>query len=590
MREKQLIRLQPMDYRDVTLSAGRFKEQYEEVLEYFLAIPNDDILLGFRRRAGLAAPGNELGGWYSNDGSYDVYEWDEIFNPFGQWLSFLGRAYAVSRQERIREKAAFLMREWGKTIDEDGYFFYSNQCNGHHYSYEKIQGGLTDLYLYAGLEDAKALMDKITSWAKRELPRTRKNANMQNRIFSGGDPAIKLIDTEWYTLSENLYRIYVATGDEQYKDFAMEWHYDGYWDALCEGNADIMTRVHGYSHVNNLGGAAYAYRVVGDEKYLQTITKGYEILKEYQLLASGGYAFDEQLADPCGSNYRDVETIAQSFESPCGSWAAFKLVRHLISLTGCAQYGEWAETILYNAIGAALPMKDDSQRRGKTFYYADYRIGGGRKVYFSHSFPCCSGTYPQAIAEYYNLIYYKDVDCLYISQYIPSTVSTNIGNKCVQVEIKGNYPVDDHFEVVVGCAGFMRIALRIPSWLQSGAKILINGDEQNIALIAGEWAVIKREWTLGDVIKAVFPMKLRTHPIAKQHPERAALLYGPVLLASEGRNTKLKGCSAKPEEIAQKGKGLRFVAECENGDRVLLRPLWEYAEREWYTLYHDLDG
>ncbi len=31
-------------------------------------------------------------------------------------------------------------------------------------------------------------------------------------------------------------------------------------------------------------------------------------------------------------------------------------------------------------------MKDDSQRRGKTFYYADYRLGGGRKVYYECSF------------------------------------------------------------------------------------------------------------------------------------------------------------------------------------------------------------
>ena len=72
------------------------------------------------------------------------------------------------------------------------------------------------------------------------------------------------------------------------------------------------------------------------------------------MLASGGYAFDEHMATPEGSNYEDVESIGKSFEVPCGTWAIFKAVRHLISLTG-ERYGEWAETALYNAIGGALP-------------------------------------------------------------------------------------------------------------------------------------------------------------------------------------------------------------------------------------------
>ena len=36
--------------------------------------------------------------------------------------------------------------------------------------------------------------------------------------------------TEWYTLTENLDRAYLATGDPIYRDFAEVWEYHDYWD------------------------------------------------------------------------------------------------------------------------------------------------------------------------------------------------------------------------------------------------------------------------------------------------------------------------------------------------------------------------
>ena len=38
--------------------------------------------------------------------------------------------------------------------------------------------------------------------------------------------------TEWYTLSENLYRAYLVTGDDRYRTFAKVWEYTPYWKHL----------------------------------------------------------------------------------------------------------------------------------------------------------------------------------------------------------------------------------------------------------------------------------------------------------------------------------------------------------------------
>ena len=41
------------------------------------------------------------------------------------------------------------------------------------------------------------------------------------------------------------------------------------------------------------------------------------------------------------------------------------------------------------------------------------------KVYNWDTFTCCSGTYSQNMADYYNLAYYKDADSLYVNLYLP---------------------------------------------------------------------------------------------------------------------------------------------------------------------------
>lgn len=580
--------LRPLDYKGVVLKKGKFQSQFEEAVEYFLAVPNEDILYGFRKRAGIPTEGNELGGWYGNDQSYNLYEWDEIFNTFGQWLSFFGRSYSITGDQRLIEKARYLLKEWGKTIEKDGYFFYSWDCNAYNYSYEKIESGLVDLYVYGGLQEAIEYLKTITVWAEKNLPRFRNPAKAPRELFTGGENSIKGIDNEWYTLSEGLYRAFLATGDERYRRFAEVWHYNYYWDSLRENNPEVLTRVHGYSHVNTLGGAAMAYQITGEVKYLETIVRAYDILKEYQWMASGGYAFNEHMATPEGSNYTDVEQIGQSFEVPCGSWAVFKIVRHLISLTGEARYGEWAERILYNAIGSALPMKDDSQRRGKTFYYADYRLGGGRKVYFECSFPCCSGTYPQAVAEYHNMIYYLGDDGVYITQFIPSVLRTKYKNQDICLEIKGDYPEKDTFQVVVQNAGKYTINLRAPSWIiPDEVEIKINGIVYKTSVVPNQWISLVREWKKGDMLDVQFPMHLYSIGITKKHPERAALFYGPIMLAAEGRHFTIDERHYDLKDMEKSKKGLTFYSQTKEGKLLSFRPYWSYKEREWYTVYFD---
>src|SRR6201995_5318317 len=75
------VYLEPFDYQGVRLLDGMLKSQYDRTREYYFKIPNDDILKGFRERAGLPAPGQAMGGWAIESTS----------GVFGQWISGMAR-------------------------------------------------------------------------------------------------------------------------------------------------------------------------------------------------------------------------------------------------------------------------------------------------------------------------------------------------------------------------------------------------------------------------------------------------------------------------------------------------------------------
>src|SRR4051812_26165240 len=85
--------LTTFNYKGVRLTDGHWQKQQQEILEYYLSIPTDNYVIGFRKRAGKIAPGTELGGWYSED----------RFNSFGQIVSGLARMYAATGDERAKQ-------------------------------------------------------------------------------------------------------------------------------------------------------------------------------------------------------------------------------------------------------------------------------------------------------------------------------------------------------------------------------------------------------------------------------------------------------------------------------------------------------
>lgn len=153
LQGKGKIVLEPFPYGAVRLTGGPLRRQLDEVKSYYLAIPNDDLLKGFRKRMHFPTWGAmDLGGWYTAD----------IFNVFGQIVGGLSRLYAVTGDEACREKVNALIEGWAQCIDSTGYFFFSPSAGAAHYVYEKMVGGLLDAYQYAHNKEALGYLSRIT--------------------------------------------------------------------------------------------------------------------------------------------------------------------------------------------------------------------------------------------------------------------------------------------------------------------------------------------------------------------------------------------------------------------------------------------
>ncbi len=138
------VPLEEFGYGDVAMASEAHEAQLMNTHEVLMALSEDSLLKPFRQMSGMAAPGEELGGWYNYDPDYDYRKgFDNGFAPgctFGQWVSALARVYAITGEEATREKVLRLNRLYAETITGD--FYEKNRFPA--YTYDKLLLGLID--------------------------------------------------------------------------------------------------------------------------------------------------------------------------------------------------------------------------------------------------------------------------------------------------------------------------------------------------------------------------------------------------------------------------------------------------------------
>jgi uncharacterized protein len=515
--------LKEFGYGDVTLTSELHEKQLRETHAVLMELSEDSLLKPFRQMAGQPAPGADLGGWYHYDPDYDKHPGDVGFAPsatFGQWISALARMYAITGDGATREKALRLNGLYAETISGD--FYENNRFPA--YCYDKLVCGLIDSHQLVRDPDAFSILEHTTNTALPHLPGKAIEHGQRWRQ----NPAEGYTWDESYTISENLFLAYQRGAGDRYRTLGSQYLDDEhYYDPLADGR-NVLAGRHAYSYVNSLCSAMQAYLTLGSAKHLRAASNAFEMLKA-QSFATGGWGPDEQLRAPgSGDVAVSLTDTHNSFETPCGSYAHFKLTRYLLRVSQDSRYGDSMERVMYNTVLGAKPLLAD----GSTFYYSDYNFQG-RKFYKQAEarWPCCSGTLPQVAADYRINSYFFDSEGLYVNLYIPSTVRWSYEGAQISLTQKSDYPFDGaiKFELDSSKAAEFAIHLRIPEWAE-GASISVNGKPGSASVAAGQFAMLHRTWKKGDRIELDLPMKLRLESIDPQHPRTVASLCGPLVL------------------------------------------------------------
>jgi DUF1680 family protein len=97
-----------------------------------------------------------------------------------------------------------------------------------------------------------------------------------------------------------------------------------------------------------------------------------------------------------------------------------------------------------------------------------------------------------------------------------------------------DFPADEKIFIRLAMKRPARFSLnlRIPGWIASAPRILVNGRPFKTTASPASFAAIERVWKNGDKVELTLPQSLHTLPIDDMHPGTVALMKGPVMYAA----------------------------------------------------------
>jgi uncharacterized protein len=515
--------LRQLPYPQVRLLAGPMLDQFEHNHSLFLALDDDSLLKPFRQLTGLPAPGDDLGGWYSPSPLFDPPKNMTGYIPghsFGQFLSSLARAYAITADPETQQKVHALVRGFAATVSPKFYENYCLPC----YTFDKTVCGLIDAHRFAQDPIALQVLNRATAAVLPFLP---DHALTRDEMAARPHPNIAFTWDEPYTLPENLYLAFTRGAGAQYRTLARRFLQNStYFQPLADGQ-NVLPGLHAYSHVNALSSAMQSFLVDGSAMHLAAARNGFRFVQQ-QSYATGGWGPNESFQKPATDDLANSLTHTHnSFKTPCGAYGHFKLSRYLLCATGDPLYGDSMETVLYNTILGARPIQPD----GTSFYYSDFS-NDATKTDYDQKWPCCSGAFPQLTADYGISSYFTTPTGLAVNLYTPSRVTWLQGLARLTLTQDTAYPASGNVTLSLATdrAVSFPLLLRIPAWAGPATRVAVNGKPFGPTPRPGAWLTLDREWLTADQVEISFDMPLRLVPLDPQHPKLVALVAGPLAL------------------------------------------------------------
>ena len=546
--------------RQVTIQDQELVRRREENKKYLLELDNENLLLPYTLEAGLyktsELPSGIHGGWES--------PLCELRGHFlGHWLSAAAMHFEATGDRMVKAKADEIVdilekcqREnggrWAASIPEKYFYWIGNKKRvwAPQYTVHKTFMGLLDMYELAGNEKALEIAVHFGEWFYDWSGRYTKEQ------FQG------ILDVETGGMLEIWVLLYKITKKSMFRELMERYYRCDLFDGLLEGK-DVLTNMHANTTIPEILGAAAAYEVTGEEKWLEIVKAYWEMaVTQRGTYATGGQTCGEIWSPKMHLAYR----LGDKNQEHCTVYNMMRLADFLFRHTKDALYMDYWERNLYNGIMAqgywqgsfTHGRKSQYPEEGLLTYFLPLRAGGQKAWSSRTGFLLLSRVFGPANAAHNNGMYYVGSDSLYVCQYFDTEYVGTVGNTTVTVRQKINtlsgsehlssdspgrqkitsaaarqpfHPDRLVFDLEIRAEQEKEFSLyiRVPWWAQGAPVFLVNGEVIEIRAEKGSFAEIKRVWKQ-DTVHVEIPKGIHVDHLPGR-PDMAAYLDGPVVLA-----------------------------------------------------------
>jgi uncharacterized protein len=299
-------------------------------------------------------------------------------------------------------------------------------------------------------------------------------------------------------------------------------------------------------------GVADVAALTGDVKLLAAIDSIWENVVTKKIYVQGGLG-----AIPAGERFGDNYELPNTtaYNETCAAIANVYWNYRMFLLHGDSKYMDVLEKSLYNGLISGIGLD------GKSFFYTNaMQI----KSHFSHhsmepersgwfDCSCCPTNLTRLIPSIPGYVYAQKGDAVYVNLFVSGNATMPVHGKPVSIVQQNNYPWNGAltFTVSPQKSDAFSLLVRIPGWARNEAipsnlyafsdnnaakvTISINGQPVDYTIEKG-YAVIKRTWKKGDVLKVHLPMEVRrvvANEKVKDDQGKVALQRGPLIYCAE---------------------------------------------------------
>lgn len=464
------------------------------------------------------------------NGSWDTEYW-------GKWFTSAAFAYWYEPSAEHRNKIDRAVSELISTQTKDGQItgFAPHEQLGVNWDLWGRKYALHGLILHYDVTGDKRSLKSACKAADYIIDKVESGMIIP-RLGTWGGTSSACIMTEFAKLYEH-------TGDERYRKAAQtvadqcEMSYDTNRRGLrlISDPADGVSPINreplkSYEVLTSYEGLYEVYKATGEEKYLKGLTDFIDQLCENELMIHGSLSNNEFWFD---GTKNQTGVLEQSTET-CATAQWMLILYDMLKLTGDSRWADMLETALYNALVSAMVPEGN---------WWDYFAGfNDERVpspiqHGDQAITCCVSSGPRGLMLTSLWAIMNAPDGIAVNLYGDIESETVLANGTkVGLSLHSSYPEDG--EVIVKVSPEKEtefsILLRIPEWSKQNS-LKVNGEK--IECIPGEYAVIRRKWSAGDIIDLDLDMRTRVIKAPSGAPD-IALARGPMLLSLDSRTVR----------------------------------------------------